>query len=151
MVSSPPSARGPFLGYRFMVDVSGVTLAEFAECSGMDVKVKTELIRQGGQNEFVHALPGRIEYTNLVLKRGYMTNSELFTWCMNMLNRQGKPIERREVTVSLVAPMAKGGLKTMFQWTFLGAYPVKWSGPQFKAGDNGVAMETLELAHEGIR
>ena len=89
---------------------------------------------------------------NLVLRRGYVTNSELFSWCLTVLNRRGRPVERKDVTVSLVAPGgARGELQTVFQWTFLGAYPVKWSGPAFKASDNGVAMEALELAHEGLR
>lgn len=148
----PPPARGagPHPTYRFQVEVSGITVAEFSECSGLEVKLKTELVRQGGQNEFTHVLPGRIEYGNLVLKRGFAVNSELFSWCMSALNRQGKRLERKDVTVSLVAP-SREGMKSLFQWTFLGAYPVKWTGPAFKASDNGVAMETLELAHEGLR
>ena len=149
---APPQA--PFPTYRFLVDVSGITVAEFAECSGLEMKVKTELIRQGGQNEFTHVLPGRIEYSNLVLKRGYVTNSELFTWCLSALNRRGAPLQRKDVTVALVAPgrgAGPDGLVRVFQWTFLGAYPVKWTGPAFKASDNGVAMESLELAHEGLR
>ena len=144
--------RPVFPTYRFQVDISGVTVAEFSECTGLELKVKTELIRQGGQNEFTHVLPGRIEYGNLVLRRGYVTNSELFTWCLTVLNRRGRPLERKDVTVSLVTPGgARGELQTVFQWTFLGAYPVKWTGPAFKASDNGVAMEALELAHEGLR
>ena len=152
--AAPPAPpRAPFPNYRFLVDVSGLTVAEFAECSGLELKVKTELIRQGGQNEFTHVLPGRIEYTNLVLKRGYATNSELYSWCLSVLNRRGAPLQRKDVTVSLVAPGRNGadGLQRIFQWTFLGAYPVKWTGPAFKASDNGVAMEALELAHEGLR
>lgn len=151
--SSPrPTAAhdGPHPTYRFQVEISGITVAEFSECSGLEVRLKTEPIRQGGQNEFTHILPGRVEYGNLVLRRGFVVNSELFTWCRSTLNRQGTRLERKDVTVSLVAP-TRDGTRSLFQWTFLGAYPVKWTGPAFKASDNGVAMETLELAHEGLR
>ena len=151
MVGLPPP---PFPNYRFLVDVSGLTVAQFSECSGLELKVKTEMIRQGGQNEFTHVLPGRVEYGNLTLRRGYVTNSELFSWCLSVLNRRGAPLQRKDVTISLVAPVRRGAgkdLTRIFQWTFLGAYPVKWTGPAFKAGDNGVAMEALELAHEGLR
>jgi phage tail-like protein len=144
-------SNGPFPTYRFQVEISGITVAEFSECSGLEVKVKTETIRQGGQNEFTHQLPGRIEYGNLTLRRGFVNNSELFAWCMSVLNRPGKPVQRKDVTVSLVAPSRDGGSRPIFQWTFLGAYPVKWTGPTFKANDNGVSMEALELAHEGLR
>ncbi len=151
-----PTPEGPFPNYHFRVDIGDLTVAEFAECSGMEMTVKTDTVRQGGQNEFTHFLPGRVEFSHLTLKRGYVRRSELFDWCMSMLNRSGKPISRKEVTIALVTPMGveadnQLSFRTVFTWTLLGAYPVKWTGPTLKAGENAIAMETLELAHEGIQ
>ena len=138
--------RDPHPTYVFCVDIGGSSAAEFTECSGLDMSVKYDEIREGGQNEFVHRLPGRIEYGNLVLKRGYATSIEFMDWCLSVLNR--RHIQRRDVTVAL---MSLDSAQRLFQWTFLGAYPVKWSGPSFKAGEPAIAIETLELAHQGLQ
>jgi phage tail-like protein len=145
----PPIATrtDPYVGFQFKLDFGDKAgAATFGEISGLEMSVKYDEVREGGQNEFVHRLPGRIEYGNLVLKRGYASDNEFFTWCLSGLNR--RKIERRDVTVTLVN---LGDRRTVFAWTFLGAYPVKWSGPSMRAGDNAVAIESLELAHAGLQ
>ena len=82
----------------------------------------------------------------LILKRGYASDNEFFNWCVKSFNRS--QVERRNVTVTLIA---QGTRTNVFAWTFVGAYPVKWSGPSFKAGENNIAIETLELAHQGMQ
>jgi phage tail-like protein len=134
----------PFASYRFRVDVDGASIAEFSECTGMELTVKYDEVREGGQNEFVHRLPGRVEYGNLILRRGYATSNEFFDWFKSVFNRSS--IQRRNVTVMLVSQSGE----TVTQWTFVDAYPVKWSGPAFKAGDNAIAVESVELAHRGL-
>ena len=147
--SSTTGARtDPFGAFQFKIEIDGVTVAAFSEVSGLEMQVKYEEVREGGQNEFVHRLPGRVEYGNLVLKRGYAVSNEFYNWCLSGLNRQGKQIQRRNVTVTLVA---LGTRANVFGWTFLDAYPVKWSGPSFKASDNGLAVESVELAHRGLQ
>jgi phage tail-like protein len=138
----------PYAGFQFKIDIGGKTQATFSEASGLEMQVKVDEVREGGQNEFVHRLPGRIEYGNLVLKRGYAVSNEFFNWCLTALNRQGKPVDRRDVTVTLVEQDAG---KIVFAWTFVGAFPVKWSGPSFRSGDSSVAIESLELAHRGLQ
>jgi phage tail-like protein len=136
----------PFATFQFKVDIGGKAVATFSECAGVEMSVKFEEVREGGQNEFVHRLPGRIEYGNLILKRGYASDNEFFEWCVSTFNRQ--KLQRRNVTVTLIS---QGLHTTIFAWTFLGAYPVKWSGPSFRAGDNAIAIESLELAHQGLQ
>jgi phage tail-like protein len=142
--------------FQFRVEIEGKTVATFSECGGLEVSVKYDEVREGGQNEFVHRLPGRVEYGNLVLKRGYVPAdgtasgeglSEFFRWCLTGLNRQGSQVQRHDVTVTL---MALGTAAPIYSWVFRRCYPVKWSGPALKAGDNAVAVESLELAHEGL-
>ncbi len=136
----------PLAGYRFRVLISGgLDVAEFSECSGLELTVKFDEVREGGQNEYVHRLPGRVEYGNLTLKRGYVKSDEFFKWCLTVFNR--KKIQRQQVTLALVDQAGK----QVMAWTFLDAYPVKWSGPSFKAGDNAIAIESMELAHNGLR
>jgi phage tail-like protein len=121
------------------------------------MSVKFEEVREGGLNEYVHKLPGRVEYGNLVLKHGYVPKAGLalgqgrsafFDWCLSAFNRANNKVHRRDVTVKLVR---QGDGAIIFAWTFRDAYPVKWSGPSFKAGDSSIAIESLELAHRGIQ
>lgn len=144
-IGSQPGRRTDPLGsYRFRVRIDGLEVAEFSECSGLEMTVKFEEVREGGQNEFVHRLPGRVEYGNLTLRRGYAKSNQFFTWCLTVFNR--RKIQRKKVVVALVAQDGK----QVMEWTFLDAYPVKWSGPAFKAGENAIAIESLELAHRGL-
>jgi phage tail-like protein len=146
-----------FATFQFQIQVDGVSVATFSECGGLEINVKYEEVREGGQNEYVHRLPGRVEYGNLVLKRGYLPAvgttpgegaSEFLKWCLSALNRPGHPVDRHDVTVTLVS---QGTGASVYSWQFLRCYPVKWSGPAFKAGDNAFAIESLELAHEGLQ
>lgn len=129
----------------FKVDVGTQSAGYFNECTGLEMSVKTEEVREGGLNEYVHKLPGRVEYGNLVLKRGYLVSNELFKWCLSMTNRTS--ITRKDVTVGLVK--SDDGT-TIYSWTFKDAYPVKWSGPQFRVDGNAIAVESIELAHRGL-
>jgi phage tail-like protein len=146
-----------FAAFQFQVEIQGKAVASFSECGGLEMNVKFDEVREGGQNEFVYRLPGRVEYGNLVLKRGYLPAdgagsgeglSEFFRWCLTALNRPGSQVQRRDVTVTLVSQ----GLGTrIYSWQFRRCYPVKWSGPSFKSSDNSIAIESLELAHEGLQ
>jgi phage tail-like protein len=145
-----------FATFQFHVEIDGKPVATFGECSGLELSVKFDEVREGGQNEFVYRLPGRVEYGNLILKRGYLPAdgaiageglSEFFRWCLTALNRPGSLVQRRDVTVTLVS---QGKGTSIHSWVFRRCYPVKWSGPAFKTGDNAIAIESLELAHEGL-
>jgi phage tail-like protein len=147
----PPTAKrqDPLPNYAFRVLVDDLPAAEFSECSGLEMTVKFDEVREGGQNGFVHKLPGRVEYGNLVLKRGYARSGELLKWCLQVPQtlQEEVRLKRRKVTVQLVEQASRS---TIVQWIFDDAYPVKWSGPSLKASENGVAIESLELAHRGL-
>jgi phage tail-like protein len=139
----------PFGVFQFKVDIGSANAASaiFGEVTGLEATMKYEDVKEGGQNGYVHRLPTRVEYGNLVLKRGYTTDNEFYQWCLSTL--RGK-ISRRLVTVSLVS-LQSGAPTTVYAWTFNDAYPVKWSGPHLKADDRQMAVETLELAHRGFQ
>jgi phage tail-like protein len=139
--------RDPANTYNFRVDISELPdVAEFTECSGLEMQVKFDEVREGGENRFVHRLPTRVEYGNLVLKRGLIKSNEFFSWCASIVSQN--KVKRQNVTVHLVNTANKS---TVVKWTFLNAYPVKWGGPSLKASDSAIAIESLELAHEGLQ
>jgi phage tail-like protein len=128
---------------RYRVNVQGLNIGRFSECTGIAVEVETKDYMEGGSNEFVHKLPTRLKYPNLVFKRGVTHEDALLKWFWDSRNS----VQRKELTIELMGP----GAKTVRTWAFVGAYPVKWTGPNLKAGSNAVATETLEVVHNGFK
>ena len=134
----------PYLSFNFFVEIEGLIVGGFSEVSGLQVETAVEEYKEGGQNEYVHKLPGPARYpSNLVLKRGLTDAETLWAWHQDVV---AGTITRRNGTVYL---LDRQGVPAMW-WDFKQAYPVKWSGPELKADGSSVAVETIELAHRGI-
>ncbi|MFN8393226.1 MAG: phage tail protein [Bacteroidia bacterium] len=138
----------PPVGFHFEVVFDGVDGsnelidARFQEVSGFGVELTTEEIDEGGENRFIHRVPKKTKYSNLVLKRGLMTDSGLVTWITDAIeNYIFKPAL---VTVNLLDEEHN----TLVSWDFARAYPVKWSTSDLKAQDNSIVVETLELSYQ---
>ncbi len=136
-------AQDAYPNCRFYLEVDGINQAVFTEVSGLHVETEVEEYAEGGNNGFVHCLPGRTKVGRLTLKRGLVGSNDFFKWYQEII--QGK-ITRRNLSV--VAYDVTG--KELTRWNFIKAYPVKWDGPQFKADGSIASVETLELAHDGL-
>jgi phage tail-like protein len=128
---------------RFKVDIRTKNIGRFRECTGIGLEIETKEYMEGGSNDFVHKLPTRVKYPNIVLKRGVTYEDELLKWVWATRTQA----EQVEMTISLMGP----GSSTVRTWAFLNAYPVKWTGPTLNAGSNQIATETLEIVHNGMR
>jgi phage tail-like protein len=128
---------------RFYVEIEGNPQAVFTEVSGLQVEMQCFDYQEGGNNGFVHRLPGPVKVSNITLKRGLTTSNEFFIWCMEVASRR---VSRRHVSVLLYDTMGH----SVVRWNFQNAYPVKWVGPQFTSTSGSTAIETLELAHDGL-
>jgi phage tail-like protein len=134
----------PTLSFNFAVEIDGVFAAGFSEASGLQAEIEVQEYREGGVNEYIHKRAGPARYpSNLILKKGITDSTQLWSWYCNVL--QGN-IQRQSLAVVL---MDSTGTETR-RWTFKNAYPVKWAGPDFKAQSSEVAIESMELAHEGL-
>ena len=133
-----------------MVMIDGLFVAGFSEVSGFQAETEVEEVREGGVNDYVHKLPKGTKYPNLVLKKGMTISNDLWDWHRKVV--AGK-IKRKTIYVILHstngAEPKDWDYDNMYQIT--GAYPVKWSGPDLKSEGNTVALETVEIAHHGIR
>jgi len=129
---------------RFYVQIDGINQAVFTDLTGLQIETTVQEYEEGGNNGFVHRLPGRTKVSNVTLKRGLTTSNEFFKWCLQIA--QGKIVRRN---ISVLIYDSKG--EQVCRWDFINAYPVKWVGPQFTAGSNAMAIETLELAHDGLK
>jgi phage tail-like protein len=133
----------PVAELSFQVEVPGMSIGRFRECSGIEVEVEVKEYQEGGSNDYVHKLPTRVKYPNIVLKRGVTHEEALAKWFFDSRNAP----QRRDVTITLLGP----GTKVVRRWSFLNAYPVKWTGPNLNASSNQIATETLEIVHNGLR
>ena len=120
-----------------------MVVGSFSEVSGLEVNTEFEEIKEGGVNHFVHKLPKISKYANLVLKRGITNSDLLFKWHQNVIMGI---IDRKPLTVILV-DTRKRELK---KWMYQNAFPVKWTGPDLKADSNTVAIESVEMVHQGL-
>lgn len=139
-----PNQHETYANCRFYVQIDQVPQAVFTEVSGLQIEMDVYEHEEGGNNGFVHNLPGRSKVGKLTLKRGMTPTNELFKWCLEVARGT---INRRNLSVILYDTQGKEVLR----WDFEKAYPVKWSGPQFAADGAAAAVETLEIAHEGLR
>jgi phage tail-like protein len=134
----------PVAELRFKVELQpDLSIGRFTECTGLSVEVETKEYMEGGSNDFVHKLPTRVKYPNIVLKRGITHEEALLKW---FFESRFTP-KRRDMTISLLGP----GTKLVRTWVFMNAYPVKWTGPNLNANSNTVASESLEIVHNGLR
>ena len=135
--SALPTAPPPLAG------VFDTAAGGFAECSGLELTLQPEEYKEGGNNGATLKFPSRATWANLVLKRGVTGNSDLWDWHAGFLEGRGK--RRDGVVVLLDAARAP-----VQAWYFRRGLPVKYSGPSLHASQNSVAIESIEIAHEGI-
>jgi len=136
--------KDPVLGFNFRVEINGVFEAGFNEVSGLQAEIEVQEYREGGINDFMHKFAGPVKFpSNLVLKNGNTDSVKLWSWYQDVM--RGK-FDRKSLDVVLLD--AAGDEKR--RWKFKNAYPVKWNGPGLKATSSEVALESLELAHEGF-
>lgn len=132
----------PYPSYSFTVEVDGITRAAFQECTGLDSTVEITEYNEGGRNTPMK-LAGLAKFGNISLKWGLTDDPELYRWHRTAVD--GK-LERKNG--SIVARDRDGAEKV--RWNFFAGWPTKWKGPDFNAETSHVAIESLEIAHEGL-
>jgi phage tail-like protein len=124
----------------------------FQECSGLDVEMDVSEVQEGGRNNAVVQRAGRAKFTRLVLKRGMLhpadgtVANELWQWLQDVVNGV-RPIRRYGGTVEVLG----GEGQPVARWSFDRGLPAKLAGPQLNARTGEVAIEELQIAHEGLR
>lgn len=131
--------------FRFAVQIEGITEAVFTECTLPTLEVEIHQQMEGGLNNAVHHLPGRVKAGKITLKRGISNSDKLLAWYMDIA--QGKISSSRR-TVSVV--MYDSLLEEVMRWNFEGAFPSRWTGPSFVSGNSALAIETLELSYQSM-
>jgi len=138
------------LASRFLLEIDNVEIGVFKSVSGLSVSVTTEDISEGGENEFVHKLPGRLTWPNLVFKRGVTDGDALFDW-IRQASGEGFASNNNKVArhSGAVTVVDNNGTR-LRSWVIDDALPVRWSGPTFDSESNASLEEELEVAHHGM-
>ena len=148
------AAYYPPVGFHFRVEfgfLSGETKdVRFQEVTGLAAEVSTEEVTEGGENRFTHRLPTRAKYANLVLKRGLLTDSKLVSWITNAIeNIEANPAKPEESPTTVNVTLLNEEHQPLADtYSFVNAWPVKWSVSDFKAMDNSIVIETLEMSYQ---
>ncbi|MBC7867512.1 MAG: phage tail protein [Gloeobacteraceae cyanobacterium ES-bin-316] len=131
--------------YHFSVDWGG-SRNGFMEVSGLDIEIEAITFREGSSpDDSFKKIPGLRKYSNITLKREITRgNNEFFAW---INTKQIGTIERRDISISLL----NEAHEPVVVWRIKNAFPVHYYGPALAAQDNGLAIETLVLTHEGMR
>lgn len=140
-----PRVADPEGAFIFALEIDGVEVAHFRECSGLKTTTEVFELVEGGQNHRVHKLPGQSRWDNIVLRYGVSGDTTLLQWRNEVL--QDSFALRRNGSVV----MKTLGMEEVRRYNFVQAWPVSWEGPSFSSGSSDVAIEALELAHHGIQ
>ncbi len=123
---------------RFHLEIDGYATASFLRCSGLGAEREVFVYREGGA-DIASILPGSVRPSTLAFEVGLTRGGELFSW-----------FERGDRRDGAVVLESSAGEEQM-RWEFERGVPIRWLGPQLDAGSAAVAIERIELAHEGLR
>jgi phage tail-like protein len=136
----------PLTGFHFLVQFELSPTQDgdtrFQEVTGLSVDVNLDTYNEGGENRFIHRLPGRSKSSDLILKRGLTTNSGLTAWCADAL--QNFNYQPTNLTVSLLDETHQ----PVLSWYVVNAFPIKWEIGGFNAEQSQIVIETITLRYE---
>lgn len=135
--------QDPFRGFRFLVEIEGITSGGFARVKGISREVKHESYREGGNNDYEHKLLSQVSHPLVVLERG-LALDDLWKWAMDAADGQ---VKRRTIRIRLRNEAGE----PVWAWQLEHAVPVKWSASDMDSQSSQIVMESLELAHHGLR
>ena len=146
-------ANDPYRNFKFEVEVAGFTRAGFSMVEGLNQSIEIVEYREGGENETPRKMPGQSTYENLSLARGMSDDSDFLDWIQQLFNLdntegiQDAGDYRKTITIYL---KNKSGERVK-KWVAYRAWPAEKQNSSLDAQGNDVMIETLILAHEGLK
>ncbi|NTU32803.1 phage tail protein [Brevibacillus sp. HB1.1] len=135
--------KDPYRKFRYRIEMDGIQQAGFSEVSGFDASVDVVEYREGNEVITPRKLPGLAKYGNITLKWGVTDSMDLYNWMQDTI--QGKVARK---TVTIIAINEAGD--DVATWKVIEAWPTKYTAPDFNGTSSEVAIEQLEIAHEGM-
>ena len=136
--------RDPFKNYSFLVEIDGIASAAFKSVSGLGAEAEVIEYREGSDPvSSSRKLPGRVKYPNVTLKRGITASRDLWQWWKTVADGN---VQRRNVAIVLL----DDARTPVLRWLLRNAWVAKIEASELEASKNEVAVESVELAHEGL-
>lgn len=135
----------PYRNFRFLLEIEGIVQAGFSECTIPDTANEPIEYREGNEDTTVRKLPGLTKYGNITLKWGITDSLDLFNWRKQVM--QGKMGDARR-NIAIILHDEEGNPAA--RWEFREAWPSKYDAPDLNAKGNDVAIETMDIVHEGM-
>jgi phage tail-like protein len=136
----------PYRQFRFRVEIDGITQAGFSECSFADTTTDPVEYREGNELPVSRKLSGLTKYGNITLKWGITDSMDLYNWRQQVVDT-GAEGARKNVSIILIDEAGNDKAR----WNIIEAWPTKYDPPDFSAKGNEVAIESLEIVHEGFK
>lgn len=133
----------PYASQNFLLEIQGITKAGFSECTGLNAETNVIEYREGGDDIVTRKLPGLSKFGNVTLKTGLTTDNSLFTWHKDVMDGN---ITRQNVSILVLDE----GRHEQVRYNLVNAWPSKYTAPDLKANANEIAIEAIEIAHEGM-
>ncbi|MGE0867690.1 MAG: phage tail protein [Kofleriaceae bacterium] len=142
--------KDPLPVFCFKVELAlssgAVADAFFKSVSGLRSETEVVPVREGGANDTTFQLVGATKWSNIVLKQGFTGSSAMLQWRQDWITGAA----RNRVPTGKIIQL-NTALDPVATWTFFRGWPVKWELSELDASKSELAMETLEIAHEGIK
>lgn len=135
--------KDPLRGFRFLLEIDEIASGGFTRVKGLSREVKHESFREGGVVDYEHKLVTQVSYPVIVLERG-LALDDLWSWALAAAEGN---IQRKTIRIRLQDEANDKAWAWQIEW----AFPVKWSASDLDANASPVTMESLELAHHGLR
>ncbi len=139
------SRPDPYRQFNFRIEIDGLQISGFSEVSLGAAITDVVEYREGSDKSGVRKLPGLTRHSNVVLKRGMTHSLDLYQWHRAVV--EGRTADARR---NVVVVLSDETGKDIGRFTLRNAWPTKYEGPSLNAAGNEMAVETLELTHEGL-
>ena len=133
----------PYASFNFKLEIDGITVAGFSEVTGLNQESNVIDYREGQEGITPRKLPGLNKFGNITLKRGISADLSVYNWRKTVTDGD---IERKNASVVLHNEKHD----EVVRWNLVNAWPSKYVGPDLKANANDIAIESIELTHEGV-
>lgn len=133
----------PHAKFRYRVEIDGLAAGGFSEVSGFDASIDVIEYREGDMVTTPMKVPGLKKYGNITLKQGLVDSMVIYDWMMAGVNGA---VDRKTITITLLDEEEADAAS----WQVINAWPVKYTAPDFNATSSEIAIEQIEVAHEGM-
>ncbi len=136
-------ASTPYGKFRYKVEIDGLEAGGFSEASGFDASIDVIEYREGDMVQTPLKLPGLKKYGNITLKQGVADSMVMYEWMIAGVEGE---VERKTITITILDETETATAS----WQVINAWPAKYTAPDFNATSSEVAIESIEIAHEGM-